>query len=288
MPRLQRVRLPDGSRVWCLHRDEVRGVREQAQGYWRFGIEVQSGDTVFDVGANIGLFSLEAAARGADVHAFEPMPATFAALKANAKSNARRAKTGHIRAHRLAFGARAEVARFAYFRFLSALSTRFPEGPKSRSAAAISAIFDDPALTPRAGWFRCAPAPLRRIFILFWQKVLFSPRFVECRVETLSRQLEHLGVARVDLLKIDVEGAEWDVLQGIEEAHWPLIQQIVAEVHDEDGRLAAFTKCLETRGFTSLHVEKEPGAGQWDVYLVWARREEAVDFSLAPNDSSQG
>ncbi len=273
MPRLQRAALPDGRKIWCLHRDEVRGVRAQAEGYWRFGIEVGAGATVFDVGANIGLFSLEAARRGARVHAFEPIPATFAALEANAlEANARDEKSEKITPHRLALGAKPETAQFAYFPYLSALSTRFPDAPKSRSATAITAIFDDVALTPRAGWFRRAPAPWRRIFIAFWQKILFSPRLVQCEVETLSHQIEKLNIDRIDLLKIDVEGAEWEVLCGISDARWPLIKQIVAEVHDENGRLNQFTSQLQARGFTDLHVEAEPGAGQWDVYLVWARR----------------
>ncbi len=268
MPRLQQVESPNGQKIWCLHRDEVRGVSAQAAGYWRHGLEIGVGDTVFDVGANIGLFSLEAASRGAKVHAFEPMPATFAALSANAQGE----KSGQITPHRLALGAQAETARFAYFPYLSALSTRFPAVPQAQSESAISAIFDDPQLTPRAGWFRRAPRPIRQIFIRFWQKILFSPRFVECRVETLSQQIEKLEIARIDLLKIDVEGAEWDVLQGIGDAHWPLIRQIVAEVHDENGRLKRFTECLAERGFGDIHTEAEPGAGQWGVYIVWARR----------------
>lgn len=268
MPRLKRVALPDGQKIWCLHRDEIRGVRDQAAGYWQHGIEVGAGDTVFDVGANIGLFALEAASRGAQVHAFEPMPATFGALEKNAGATS----GGKITPHRLALGAQAESARFAFFPFLSALSTRFPDAPLARSFEAISAVFDDPELTPRAGWFRRAPVGVRRVFVAFWQKILFSPRFVDCQVETLSRQIEKLGVSQIDLLKIDVEGAEWEVLQGIASAHWPLIRQIVAEVHDEDGRLARFIAHLQNHGFTDLHCEREPGAGQWDIHLIWARR----------------
>jgi FkbM family methyltransferase len=268
MPRLHRAALPDSRKIWCLHRDEVRSVRDQAAGYWQHGIEIGNGATVFDVGANIGLFSLEAASRGAIVHAFEPVPATFAALEANARDNG----NGRITPHRLALGAQLETVQFAYFPYLSALSTRFPDDPKSRSAAAISAILDDPQLTPRAGWFRRAPAPLRRAFIGFWQKILFTPRMVICEVETLSRQIKKLGATRIDLLKIDVEGAEWEVLMGIDAEDWPKIGQIVAEVHDENGRLEQFTRHLQERGFVEMQVEKEPGAGQWDIYLVWARR----------------
>jgi len=268
MPRLQRAALSNGRKIWCLHRDEVRGVRAQAAGYWQHGIEISDGAIVFDVGANIGLFSIEAASRGAVVYAFEPMPATFAALTANA----RECENWRITPHRLALGAKSETAQFAYFPYLSALSTRFPDAPRSRSAAAISAIFDDAEMTPRAGWFRRAPPPLRQVFIAFWQKILFTPRLVKCKVESLSRQIEKFGITRIDLLKIDVEGAEWEVLMGIDAEDWPKIKQIVAEVHDENGRLEQFTRHLRARGFSDLHTEEEPGAGQWGVYLLWARR----------------
>jgi FkbM family methyltransferase len=35
---------------------------------------------------------------------------------------------------------------------------------------------------------------------------------------------------RVDLLKVDVERAELQVLQGVQQQHWPLIQQLALEV----------------------------------------------------------
>lgn len=45
---------------------------------------------------------------------------------------------------------------------------------------------------------------------------------------TVSDLIRRHGLERVDLLKIDVEGAELDVLHGIEQEHWPRIQQVRA------------------------------------------------------------
>jgi FkbH-like protein len=39
-------------------------------------------------------------------------------------------------------------------------------------------------------------------------------------------------VERIDLLKIDCEGSECAVLAGIADEHWPLVRQVVVEVHD--------------------------------------------------------
>ena len=44
-------------------------------------------------------------------------------------------------------------------------------------------------------------------------------------------------MGQVDLLKVDVEGAEEAVLLGIREGEWASIQAAVIEVHDTDGRL---------------------------------------------------
>ena len=144
MPRLTRAALPDGRLIYCTHRDEVRGVAGQIELYLRHGISINQGDCVLDVGANIGLFALEAARRGAQVHAFEPMPATFAALEANANNfNARDFENGRIRAHNLALGARASTATFAYFRWMSSLSTRFPDWIENNAAPGVAAVLDD-------------------------------------------------------------------------------------------------------------------------------------------------
>ena len=265
MSRLQRVALPDGRPIYCAHRDEVRGVAGQIELYLRHEISIAPGDTVCDVGANIGLFALEAARRGAAVHAFEPLPTTFAALSANARGN------GQIRAHNLALGAASGRADFAYYRWMSALSTQFPELVQTNAPSGVTAALDDAQLAPKWGWFRSAPAPIRCALVALFVRLLFQPKLTSCRVETFSSTRRALQIERVDLLKIDVEGAEWDVLCGIEDGDWPRIGQIVMEVHDQNGRLNQIETRLRARGF-SVRCEPEPQTGAWGIWLVWARR----------------
>ncbi len=52
------VKLPNGMEIFCLRKDEVKLIYEEVQAYIKNGIELHEGDTVFDVGANIGLFTL--------------------------------------------------------------------------------------------------------------------------------------------------------------------------------------------------------------------------------------
>jgi hypothetical protein len=50
---------------------------------------------------------------------------------------------------------------------------------------------------------------------------------------------------------------ELEVLHGIETRHWPLIQALVAEVHDVDGRLAHIRAMLEREWFAEISTEHD-------------------------------
>ena len=74
---------------------------------------LRPGDVFYDVGANVGSYSLLAAAAGAHVHAFEPSPATAAWLRRNIDANGLHET---VRVHECALGAapgRAQLTRGA-------------------------------------------------------------------------------------------------------------------------------------------------------------------------------
>ena len=56
--------------------------------YFRHGVTLRDGDCVFDVGANIGLFSLYVGSKCLDaaIYAFEPLPPIFEILNLNAEN----------------------------------------------------------------------------------------------------------------------------------------------------------------------------------------------------------
>ncbi|MEO0803794.1 MAG: FkbM family methyltransferase, partial [Cyanobacteria bacterium J06642_2] len=74
-------------------------------------------------------------------------------------------------------------------------------------------------------------------------------------VRTLSRVIQDLSIDSIDLLKVDVEGEELSVIQGIESDDCSKVKQIVAEVHDIDNRLEQFRDLLQNYGF-KVRIEK--------------------------------
>ncbi len=68
-------------------------------------------------------------------------------------------------------------------------------------------------------------------------------------------------------MKIDVEGAELDVLLGVEPQDWPKIRQVSVETHDIDGRLDQVCGILEQMGLTATPRQHWPFEGT-DIHMV--------------------
>jgi FkbM family methyltransferase len=89
-------------------------------------------------------------------------------------------------------------------------------------------------------------------------------------VFTLETLVDDYGIESVDLLKLDCEGAEWDILPAAERV-LPRVRQICMEFHCERGWTPAkLAEWLRVRGFTVSHT-----AGPWNG-LLWATRRQAV------------
>jgi len=90
-------------------------------------------------------------------------------------------------------------------------------------------------------------------------------------LETLSDIINREAVTEIDLLKVDVEKSELEVLQGIEPRHWPLIRQVVIEVHDVSNRLDRVVQLLKSNGFI-IEVEQDCLLETSGMFNVFARR----------------
>ena len=254
--------LPNGLRVAHRNRAETDytfGEIFEDQSYFRHGVALSEGAVVFDVGANIGLFSLLVALSVPDarVYAFEPIPNTFRALQANAT------RYGGVRPFEVALSREAGEAEFSEFPHVSLVSGRYAGGADEREAVrAFVRSAGDGAAVPEAQVEALLDARLER-------------RPVRVRMRTVSDVVRDEGVDRIDLLKIDVEKSEVDVLEGIEATDWPKIRQVVAEVQDTGGALDRIRGILEDRGF-DVAVEQEAELAGTALVKVYAVRDGAA------------
>ena len=249
------------------------------------------GDVVLDVGANRGAFAAAVAARtGSDVtiHCVEAAAPIFAELAQAFADTPELAATRH-ELHPLALSDiehHGTERTFYWFR-------RFPTDSTydlDRKLGEFSLYFGkvgrdlEEELAQRAGASgRRLGGSLRAA--LDWTCRTDNPlgvwlalqvtgmRALRCRFASLDHVLSDHGVGRVDLLKIDVEGAELDVLRGCEAA-WPSVRQVAVETDERDGRAREVIALIESRGLrvTSCAPPKIASRGDADQVLVVADR----------------
>lgn len=218
--------------------------------YLQHGITIEPGDVVIDAGANVGVSAaFFAAACGAEVHSFEPVGPIYEMLC----QTVRNLPTCHP--HNLGFGASPHTATVVYYPRADAMSGLYADPQADR--AFTRACYLNDGISPEV-----ADARLDG---------LYEPEELPCEITTVSAAIDELGLGEIALLKIDVERSELDLLRGVEDRHWPAIRQVVAEVHDEGGRLDAVRQVLTDHGFT-LQIDQEPSMVGTELYLLYAQR----------------
>jgi FkbM family methyltransferase len=239
------------------------------------GVQIHPGMTVFDIGANIGMFSLEVLHRcGGDarIFPFEPAPDTFSYLERNLRTLFPDAP---VHTFCKAVANRPGTATFYHRPWASGASSLHPELPTPTDSRLEASLREppEPYRSQIPAWFQHLPrgvakAILRQGYRLAGNDVVRT----QCAVTTVSDVLREHDIQRIDYLKIDVEGAELDVLAGITTDHWSRIAHIDAEVHDIDGRLHTIREILASAGFPHVNVEQSWPFEGTNVYMLHARR----------------
>lgn len=247
MEKLKRtLRHPDPEQLW-YQLQEIVGSRS----YLQHGVEVREGDVVLDVGANVGVAAAFFAeeCRAGQVHSFEPVRPIYEVLRENLSGFPGCAP------HPYGLGKATGRARIAFYPNEWAISGLHPD-PEADRAVVERALLNlgnsGQEVEQRLG-------------------NRFEVEMLDCELRTLSDALRDESIDRVDLLKIDAEKAELDVLDGIEEADWPRIRQVAAELHlDPIGRRDT-VDALTRRGF-AVAVDQDPTMAGTPIHMLYAVR----------------
>nr|UZC79447.1 KrmR [uncultured bacterium] len=251
--------LPNGMTLYYQNRSETdfmyREIFED-HCYLRHGISLPQGSCVFDVGANVGLFSLfvHQACPNAQVYAFEPIPDIFDLLRIN---TALYGVNANLFAGGLASTNRQD--RFTYYPHVSILSGRFADAAAEQEVVRTFLLNEDTAHIPEA-------------MLQDMLEERLTSQDITCEFKTLSAVIQENQIDTIDLLKVDVEKSELDILQGIAPHDWPKIKQMVLEVHDDAaGSFQKVTQLLDTHGFEYV-IEQEEMLKDTNLYSIYAKQ----------------
>jgi FkbM family methyltransferase len=251
------------------HIESDRAMLEEVDEYFEVGACVDPGDVVVDVGANVGAFAMRVAERTdgrVTIHCFEPAPITFVTLQQNVASHPelRQAKSTTSCLALTRPDVAGEERAFYYFERIPTNSTYDIDDKRAEyqaffagKAAQIDSVLS--SRVPLVGSLlglavrRTIEAVCHRDnrFGVWLADRATGLRVISCQTQSLERWAEENGVDRIDLLKVDVEGAELDVLLGCG-SKWPIIRSVVLEAHDRDGRIESIVALLEENGLTSI------------------------------------
>ncbi|KAG2442125.1 hypothetical protein HYH02_009614 [Chlamydomonas schloesseri] len=261
-PLVQTIRLSDILPVVrCVHPTEAQFVHQHVffgriggYGLKHLGIAVKPGDTVVDVGSNIGNFAmwlLKELKGDVRLVVVEPVPALAACLAANVEQYA---VPGLTRATVVNAGCTRPdkavgTARLTFNPGYTLLSTTDPFSGQELEVMAAG-------LQRYTG--RDDRSELQAVVEQHLAPGVPTLQEVEAPMATLSGLLaeELPSLERIDLLKIDAVKSEWDILQGIADEDWAKVRQAVIEVHlgGDVSRLDKVVGLLKQKGFTNVRT----------------------------------
>jgi FkbM family methyltransferase len=269
---IQKIAHPAIGEIYCLNEAEARGTLHEIctdKLYFQEGVSILPGDIVFDVGANIGVFTLFAAKQGAQIYAYEPIPPTFEVLQHNIHLHG---FDNIAQARNIGLSSRTEEK----------LMFHYPEW----SVCDSWIVQDDWIALMTENWedaldlFQIAdPDRYKAIRSLeskslqkdaireIIERAAASQVRIECKFDTLSGVIAQENIQSIGLLKLDAEFADWEILNGVKAEDWNRIRQVAMEVHVQSDA-APISKFFRDQGFSHV-AGKQLKMG---TSCVWARK----------------
>ena len=245
-----KIDLGDGMSLWLASPQQQAAARFVVneifthRRYDRSGFQIQPTDTIVDIGANMGIFTLWAAKQATQgkMLAIEPTSA-IDTLRLNVQRNGL-TNVVPIQAAAGLDGGTFEIVTYPGFNIVN----------------------------HHAGW---QPKWWTKFFIklLYW-KYQSAPVMEKASVKSLRKMLDDNGVTRVNYLKCDCEGGEYEIFRNLDDDTFARIDKIAMEFHEysPDQHREELIEILKRHGFI-IEVHKS-----WFEYtfmkygMLWATR----------------
>jgi len=260
----QIYQLPNGLSVYHINKHETDFLYKEIfveRAYLKHGITLKANACVFDVGANIGMFTLFVKQECADarVHAFEPIPELNEIIKLNVDRHGQ-----SVTVYQNGISDHEGEAAFTYYPDYSIMSGFHADA--SADAGVLSSGIRNQLSKDNAELNNVPDKFIKNIV----QKKLGKRHEIRCKLKTISGIICENKIEKIDLLKIDAEKSELAILKGIQENDWPKIKQMVLEVHAV-AEVEVVIPLLKQKGF-EIEVEQEGQFANSGIYNCFAIR----------------
>ncbi|MGR3318549.1 MAG: FkbM family methyltransferase [Candidatus Anammoxibacter sp.] len=222
--------------------------------YLQHGIIVNNGDFILDIGANIGLFTIKLAQTFNDIkiYSFEPTPPIFDCLKNNVSCYK------NVEAFNSGFADKEKETEIEYFPHSPGNSTLYPHEKENQAELFSSEanIMDVYKINKLYFFLLLLTYPFRkRILKIFFDRLYSNGKKYRCKLTSLDKFIYEKNIEHIDLLKIDVEGAEKDVFEGLCDENLKKIKQVVLEISPKNKKWIKELKLrLASCGFLKINM----------------------------------
>ncbi len=251
----QRYHLPNNLSVFHKNSYETVYVYQEIfvdDIYLQNGITIHDDAIVFDIGANIGLFSLYLKQKypSVKVYAFEPSQEIYQLLQLNIADH-----TNDIKAFNLGISDKDGIDHFYYYPQFSVISGFNVDSHRDAEIILNGAKNGDQQIDPQ--------------LIATIKQRLSDIITTPCQMKTISSIIQQQQIEQIDLIKMDAEGSELAILNGINQNDWTKIRQIVMEVHNQND-LQIIPNILMSNGYqVTVELDKRlKGANIYNLYAV--------------------
>jgi len=265
--------LPNGEKIYYIDKLSALDIYEEIyidNDYLRYDISVEPNDTVFDVGANIGLFSRFIAnqAPNLKIYAFEPVSITFEVLEANLRNLG-----GDLKLYNIGLADRNQKTKIHYYPKVSADSAITPFDWDLKVNQFVQNYNE--MIVKQIPIAKFVPKFLRKAVVKAGLKNMYKAELLDCNLRPLSEIIKEDKIKQINLLKIDAENYEREVLAGIRNNDWNLIQQISMEVHTHikggENLLNELVDLLKSKKF-QVEVDEDSRFGMMGVFMLYAKK----------------